>query len=196
MAQHLRDVQRGYKDTARGRMGEAVKIIQDHIKNTKLRGSPLKRRTGVLSRSVTTQVTSDGRTGRVGTNLVYGPIHEFGGVIRPKNAKFLAIPLSGASTKAGVQRAPIRSWGDTTVIPSKRTPGNWIVIGANKSERQQEVRREMGKSPYKLKIIPLFVLAKFARIPKRPYFTPSLRECQQKVFEVFGKSIAMVVRRQ
>jgi phage gpG-like protein len=34
---------------------------------------------------------------RVGTNLIYAPIQEFGGTIKAKNAKFLAFQMTGTN---------------------------------------------------------------------------------------------------
>ena len=50
-------------------------------------------RTGTLARSVVidrSRLNADNPSVRVGTNLVYARIHEFGGIIKPKKAKWLA----------------------------------------------------------------------------------------------------------
>lgn len=52
----------------------------------------LKRR-GRLRRSIAYTMLSD-TSGVVGSNIIYGRIHQFGGIIRPRNAKMLAIPLT------------------------------------------------------------------------------------------------------
>lgn len=41
----------------------------------------------------------------------YSLIHELGGIIRPRNARYLAIPLPPAMTPSGVQRQPPRAYG-------------------------------------------------------------------------------------
>lgn len=71
--------------------------LQSHVKQNKLSGQVLKRRTGTLSRSIARKVDEDahGVTGRVGTNVKYAAIHEFGGktkphVIEPKTKGALA----------------------------------------------------------------------------------------------------------
>lgn len=54
------------------------------------------KRTGTLTRSIHIEVLESGQFFcwvAIGTNLEYAVIHEFGGVIIPKNAKFLAIPV-------------------------------------------------------------------------------------------------------
>jgi phage gpG-like protein len=52
-------------------------------------------RTGRLRNSIIGQVTQSGDTytGSLGTNVIYGPIHENGGVIRAKNAPYLKFQL-------------------------------------------------------------------------------------------------------
>lgn len=49
------------------------------VKADKLSGQALHRRSGRLSRSINAQFTDDGKTGVVGTNVVYGKAHESGG---------------------------------------------------------------------------------------------------------------------
>ncbi len=46
-----------------------------------------------LRGSITSRASS--RSVEVGTNKIYAGIHQFGGIIRPKNAKFLAFGLPG-----------------------------------------------------------------------------------------------------
>ncbi len=50
---------------------------------------------GLLMRSVTFAVDAGANLVRVGTNLKYGRIHQLGGVIVPKNRKFLRFPIGG-----------------------------------------------------------------------------------------------------
>ena len=47
-----------------------------------------------LRNSLTYELEDEGDAVRFGTGLVYGRILHFGGVIRPKNAKALAVPIS------------------------------------------------------------------------------------------------------
>lgn len=63
-------------------------------------GNPPGRRTGTLAKSI--QVDRSGNRGarpvvRVGTNLEYAPIHEFGGTITPKKADALKFKLPDGS---------------------------------------------------------------------------------------------------
>ncbi len=53
----------------------------------KMRDGQALRDTGRLNRSITYRASNYGV--EVGTNVIYGPIHQFGGVIKAKNAPFL-----------------------------------------------------------------------------------------------------------
>jgi phage gpG-like protein len=55
----------------------------------------LKVRTGRLRSSITSSVDQFKLEASVGTNVIYAPIHEYGGVIRPKNKKFLRFRIEG-----------------------------------------------------------------------------------------------------
>lgn len=66
-------------------------------------GHPLHRRTGKLSQSLAYKVGTD--YADVGTNIVYGAIHEFGGTIKPGAKGFLAWQSGG---KWVFTRKPVR----------------------------------------------------------------------------------------
>lgn len=96
--------------------------LQRHVVQGKLSGQVLRARSGTLRRSITARVEEqDGRVaGIVGTNLVYGRIHEFGGVVHvpplvPVRAKALhwvspAGDVFAKRTKAHDVRIPERSY--------------------------------------------------------------------------------------
>lgn len=56
---------------------------------------------GHLRRSIVYEVNDAAGEAQLGTNLVYAPPHEFGAVIKAKNAPYLMFPLAGYRTKAG-----------------------------------------------------------------------------------------------
>lgn len=72
-----------------GRLSEAV--ISHTVRN-KLSGQVLHRRTGTLAKSLNWKLTSD-FSATIGTNVAYAAIHEFGGEIRPRNAKALSFQI-------------------------------------------------------------------------------------------------------
>lgn len=65
----------------RAAMTQAVIKIQSTTKSDYLSGGALQRRTNNLSGSIHTKVTESATsvTGKVGTNVKYAPVHEFGG---------------------------------------------------------------------------------------------------------------------
>lgn len=60
--------------------------VQAAVKGTKLSGQVLRVQTGTLRRSINQEVvrTASGIAAIVGTNVVYGPIHEYGGAVMVK----------------------------------------------------------------------------------------------------------------
>jgi|MGYP005650459667 phage gpG-like protein len=88
----------------------------------RLSGRPgLKRRTGDLARSTNSiTVGNDLRNltmiATIGRAKRYAAIHEFSGVIRPKRAKFLTVPLDSVRTASGVPRFKASEIDDTFTI--------------------------------------------------------------------------------
>lgn len=64
-------------------------------------------KTGNLKRSITSSVDASGTkiTGKVGSNLIYAGIQEFGGTITPKNGKYLK--FQGSNGWVSVKRVTI-----------------------------------------------------------------------------------------
>lgn len=61
-----------------------------------LKGSPILQRYGTLRQSIGTEVLEIGKTQMVyGTRQIKAAMLQFGGTIRPKNSKYLAIPVRG-----------------------------------------------------------------------------------------------------
>lgn len=69
--------------------------VSAYIKERGLSGQVLHIRTGRLKSSIngTSQMVGNIVTGKIGTNVVYAPIHEFGGVIRAKNSPYLRFKI-------------------------------------------------------------------------------------------------------
>lgn len=57
-----------------------------------LSGQTLKRKTGTLAKSITYKLENN-YSAKVGTNVAYAAIHEFGGTIVPKTAKALVFKI-------------------------------------------------------------------------------------------------------
>lgn len=109
-----------------------------HLKE-RMSGRPgVMRKTAQLARSwkvIVTGTTVEDLRGTYATTSRYARMQEFGGVQRPRNAKMLAIPLSGALTPTGIGRfngslravLPAAFPGGTFVARSKS--GNLILFG-------------------------------------------------------------------
>jgi phage gpG-like protein len=155
-------------------------IMANIIKVNKLSGQVLKRRSGRLASSIRYWV----KLGRnkihaaIGSDVEYAAIHETGGIIRPKRARWLTIPFPGAMTqnrRYGHVRGRARTFSDTFIKRSQR--GNLIIFQDRGSE-----------------IVPLFILKKRVRIPKRPYMEPAIRarmpRMQHQIFRELNKAWA------
>ena len=64
--------------------------------------------TGNLQSSVGYQVT--GREVAVGSNVIYGPVHHFGGTIQPKRGKFLRFATASGWVMTPSVTMPARPW--------------------------------------------------------------------------------------
>lgn len=109
--------------------------------------------------------------GRLGTKVPYGPTHEYGATIKPVRKQWLTIPLGAVKTPAGVARGRARDFQNTFFRRSKT--GN-LILFQKRGER----------------IIPLFVLKKQVKIPKRPYLDPAVRKSLGWITDRFSKNIA------
>lgn len=75
---------------------DILSFISEAVVNRTVRhhlsGQTLKRQTGTLAKSINYKLQND-YVSKVGSNVVYAPIHEFGGEIRPVNAKALTFKV-------------------------------------------------------------------------------------------------------
>jgi len=95
---------------------------KDRMKRSSDAIDGLRTRTGNLSQKFTRAVISEGNTRTLAlgfSGVPYARIHEFGGTIRPKRAKWLTIPVGPALTASGVARGPARSFNLKFVPVSK-----------------------------------------------------------------------------
>jgi phage gpG-like protein len=140
-------------------------IIQNIRKNFKIR-------TGYLLNSVDSSVKvydrGDDVIGEIGSSAIYAAIHEFGGIIKPKRAKYLAIPLNAVKSSAGIARyKPMDFRGKSFIFKSKK--GSLLM--AMKQEKSLEL---------------LFALKEEVKIPARPFIFPALGKNREKITEKFG----------
>ena len=134
-----------------------------------LTGQPLNVRSGRLRASVQSEVkeSEEGwdlalRAGGGARDVRYARIHELGGVIRPVNAKFLAIPLPIARTAAGVSRYASPRHVPVPLRFARSRGGNPLLVESS--------GRNAGR--------PWYVLRKSVRMPARPYLAPALAQVE------------------
>lgn len=129
--------------------------------------------TGKLRNSITGQAEPHGAS--AGTVAVQANIHNAGGVITPKNAKMLAIPLTREAVRAdGPRRFPrplhiIRSRrGNVLLVETAPTTKTGKV---RKRKKQTDGEKELAKrfDPDTERLIPHFVLVPSVTIPARPF---------------------------
>lgn len=101
-----------------------------------------------------------------GTNLVYAPPHEFGGVIRPKTGKYLAIPI-------GSYRGSPRSHSDLQLRKSRS--GNLLLVDASGT--------------------PQYVLKESVTIPARPFMRPAHDDNKTEVQGAIGEAIKQQIEK-
>lgn len=140
--------------------------------------SSLSRRSGALLDAIKNSVKVYGSTfaditGEIGAPVIYGRIQEYGGTIRPRNGKYLTIPLPAALNDDGTpKKQSARDWDSTFIIRSRN---NSLLI----------VTKNLGD------IVPLYVLKEEVYIPPRlnmgstlrsgiPYFTDRAIETMMK----------------
>lgn len=74
-----------------------------------LSGQTLKRQTGTLAKSINYKMQGNYKS-KVGTNVTYAAIHEFGGTIKPKNGKALAFKIKDSWAVVKEVKIPKRSF--------------------------------------------------------------------------------------
>lgn len=87
MLKNIKDIGKNFTDGAKVAMQDTLLNIQTTAKTS----GYVPYKTGNLKRSITSEMDAQGTKiiGRIGSNLVYAGIQEFGGTIKPKNGKYL-----------------------------------------------------------------------------------------------------------
>jgi phage gpG-like protein len=160
-------------------LNEAVKTARQNVEGGGTSKTQLNVRSGRLRSSITKQVlVSDNRCeGFIGSNMVYARIHEYGGVIRPKKGRMLAIPLrhnrmtGDMNVSGGVSRfSAVTNAGNARLKPSDIMYCSFIrkSMVSGKLFIWAKYGKGIGT------VIPMFQLVPQVTIPKRPYLHPAL----------------------
>jgi phage gpG-like protein len=125
-----------------------------------------------------------GNSVSIGTNVIYGSIHQEGGTIKPKNAKMLAIPLTREARRAG---SASRWWKQN----ESKNPFIWK--GIQRKNLFIVYVEKRGKS--KGKIVPMFLLLPRVTIPQRRFLGLGLGhmlEIEQEIINASERVIAAI----
>ncbi len=164
----LKDELNLYKKGLKLEVWRALTIIEaavmEQIRRT------LKRRTGFYMNSIpnTKELIEDEKTvtGVVGSPAPYSLIHEEGGIIKAKKARFLRFPHPENQNADG---SPIQERvNKAALIPLRR--GGFLVASRTGKDRLQ----------------PMFYLKEQVTIPARPHWRPAIRKTEKVIFEKFG----------
>lgn len=143
-------------------------------------GSPPNRQTGGLARAIVVEKAGDLHF-RVGTNLVYGKIHEFGGVVRAKSGS-LAVPVHRDAKRYSEIGLGPRDMANLVFV---KRPGKAPILireNAGRGKKQRGARTEV-----------MYVLLKSVRIPARPFLAPAAArarvDAQARFRRYFGRAI-------
>jgi phage gpG-like protein len=137
------------------------------IMQKKVSGQVLRRRTGELSRSIKSLVVGTNLTnlyGEISISVPYAAIHEYGGTIKAKNAKYLTIPLPSNQTPSGVMKKTARQVIEEGGFTAKSKKGNLLMFG----KKGQDIE-------------PLFALKKQVDIPARLGFRETFEDTMQEL---------------
>lgn len=116
--------------------------------------------TGNLRESVTAEPEGSDAVTVGPRNVVYAAIHEFGGTIRPRNAKYLAIPLSPKAKKAG---SPKNYPGELQPMRLAGLQDRLFLVDVDRMQRAR--RSELSLA---------YILLRSVQMPARPYVRPAL----------------------
>ncbi len=145
-----------------------VMVLVREVKSTIYAGHDqghLEGDTGRLRNSITFEVDASAHTAEVGTNVKYGPIHEFGGIIKPHGHPFLSIPI-------GSMKGSPREHNDLFFLP----------VGSNGLLLDRAG-------------VPQYALRREVVIPARPFLGPAMRkkgsEAADKVVKALYKLVGV-----
>lgn len=130
-----------------------------HTRTNRLRNSAQ----AVANPEADTRVVVTARVGGGGVGEVpYASIHEHGGVIRPKNGKWLAIPV-GPALKGGKN-------GGAGMWPRDIPDLHYLELHAG---RKAMLAKRVGRGK-RAQLQPWFILVRSVRMPTRPYLAPAV----------------------
>ena len=133
---YLKELPDGLYDGAKLAYQDSIRRVHRDVSGN-IKTGPLHSRTGLLGKSLRTSTTGtkigDLRSSAF-SDMIYAPIHEYGGTIKAKNAyknvpggPYLNIPLSANLTAAGVMRQGAREVFNAGGKLFRSRRGNWLI---------------------------------------------------------------------
>jgi len=106
--------------TMRRSMQKSLRLVQRSAKRNLTGGHPLHVRSSRLRRSVDIDIRGSGRKmeGRAGTNVVYGPVHEYGATIKAKGDA-MRFQIKGHWVSAQEVKIPKQSWLEPAFVSNR-----------------------------------------------------------------------------
>jgi phage gpG-like protein len=127
---------------------------------------------------------------RVGSNIKYAHVHEFGKHIAARD-KWLTVPINEAAARLSEQGIGLRTApGGVRFFRSKAL--NLIAIGGEKTKAPQRIKGADGKPRQRSpKGFPMWVLKETVSIPARPFMRPGLKRAKTnpQVFAGFARGV-------
>lgn len=171
-------------------VNKAAASLHAYTLRSKLSGSPIKRRSGNLSRALTlvpAKVASTGEIGEVKASVrmdlskaPYARVQEYGGTITPKNSRYLTIPVGKALTAAGVPRFTARQLIDNPGVAGME--GTFVI---DKGSYKVIMGRAANGAAS-----PLFVLKRSVTLRPTGYMSKSLTEHKGAIQGFIDEAVA------
>jgi len=169
--------------------GEMVGRIRDGSNGLHNRSGRLR---NALSSVVSGAGTADLKLRLTSGGVPYAPIHEFGGVVRPKRARFLCIPTEAAKTAAGVVAGPFQA-GPRAFIAAH--PGETFFLRKNgKLLLMWKTPRGPAAKGAKGEAVALWYLVRQVTIPPRLGFFDTWKKFERERRADLQKIARAVVR--
>ena len=123
----MQRIRKNFEPTMVKAVGQAAALVEGQAKRNVTGGSPLHVRSGNLRRNIRSRVEKIRQSiiGRIGTNVKYAPVHEFGATIRPKVKDFLRFQVKpGQWVSVKQVKIPKRPW----LGPALRTSRKKVLV--------------------------------------------------------------------
>ncbi len=136
-----------FKAATRAWASKGRLYVVNFVRDRKLSGQVLKRRTGTGARSISSESSSDEDSFTIGTSVVYMVGWEMGFTrpaytVRPVNAKALKIPFAGGFIFRKSANIPAKAFGERSFIRTGISDSNPYLIDTG----EKEVSKAIGDS--------------------------------------------------